>query len=419
MDVLQSSDFGSMFGHVAMLYSGQTIYFDDKNFNVKGYILTRPFHKRITNAGEQTTIAVDVSQIHVYANNNMNAVDYVNKMRKRINEDEVDSPQITLKYVKVIPKTRSDPTAVDMSNHILIMYEGLKTTVNERKERLMKTFFHPKKNYLLTFMDKITNDPDYFTSRGQPAQLNMILHGPPGTGKSSFVYRLAMAYNRHIISVDLSTVTTKSSAYQIIQTPEDGYSKFTDPKSYIILLEEFDIAVNTLKKKKRNANSDDAKTDVLMSLLTGGDDSDVGKKDTSNNKKDTGSGSGSGSGMTHFLSSSREDFYLEDLLEIFQGPVPRPGQIIIATTNKFNEIYEDCPALFRPGRLTPVEFDYLKRDEINELIKQYLGDDGPQIDFDPIISTAKIIEILQHAEITGETDDVVDTLREIDGKTNI
>ena len=50
------------------------------------------------------------------------------------------------------------------------------------------------------------------------------------------------------------------------------------------------------------------------------------------------------------------EFQLEDLLEILQGPVPREGQIIIATTNKFDEIKNECPALFRPGRLTPIEF---------------------------------------------------------------
>ena len=45
--------------------------------------------------------------------------------------------------------------------------------------------------------------------------------------------------------------------------------------------------------------------------------------------------------------------------------------IIMATTNKYEEIKEMCPELFRPGRLTPVHFDYINKDTLQEISMFY------------------------------------------------
>jgi hypothetical protein len=60
-----------------------------------------------------------------------------------------------------------------------------------------------------------------------------------------------------------------------------------------------------------------------------------------------------------------------NLLEIFQGAVPSDGSIIIANTNDYDGIRELCPALFRPGRLTPVYFGYLDKPTIQQLSEYY------------------------------------------------
>jgi hypothetical protein len=67
------------------------------------------------------------------------------------------------------------------------------------------------------------------------------------------------------------------------------------------------------------------------------------------------------------------DLNLEDLLEIFQGPVPLEGSIIIATTNKYEEIRRMCPALFRANRLTPVKCDYLDNKTLSEITKYFFN----------------------------------------------
>ena len=95
------------------------------------------------------------------------------------------------------------------------------------------------------------------------------------------------------------------------------------------------------------------------------------------------------------LDINYEEIQLSDLLEIFQGPVPIDGLIAIATTNHFEEIKNMCPALFRPGRLTPIHFDYADGDTIQE-ISQYYYNKNVQIEIPEKtnIPTSLLIEMV-------------------------
>lgn len=370
----------------SILHHNQTIKFKDENFGISGYIKIVKYNKTTTNENkQQSSIAIDTPILYVYDNDkNINANDYVDMIIKRNRSDREKSSKIRLKYIKVFVSDKKKDIAEGnlYANHITQMYNGDKDNVKDRRKVYMKTFFHQEKKYILSLMDKIHNEPDFFTSLGQCPQLNLILYGPPGTGKSSFVHRLAMSYNRHIVSVDLSNVVDKGNVYQVIQRPcIDGFV-YDDASKYIVLLEEFDIVVNTLKDKKRNETEMSATT-IMNMFSSGKDEKKKVKEDSSND-------------------NNNNNFYLEDLLEIIQGPVPRNGQIIIATTNKFEEIYEACPALFRPGRLTPIKFDYLNKTQVNKLIKYYMKRDDIVIDVEPKIPTSKIVEVIMYAKIIND-----------------
>lgn len=76
------------------------------------------------------------------------------------------------------------------------------------------------------------------------------------------------------------------------------------------------------------------------------------------------------------------EFKLRDLLEIFQGPIPFESMIMLANTNKYDEIKDMCPELFRPGRLTAVYFGYVNQETLqdiaiyffNQKLKVYIPD---------------------------------------------
>lgn len=94
-----------------------------------------------------------------------------------------------------------------------------------------------------------------------------------------------------------------------------------------------------------------------------------------------------------------EEICVRDYLNVFQGPVPIDGRIIIATTNNYEKIKKICPELFRPGRLTPVYFGYPTRKIIEE-ITQYYFDKEIDIQIPDVleISTSQIIEICMDAQ---------------------
>lgn len=364
----------NIFSKLKFLEAGQKIPFNDLNFNITGFIEVFTYNKEITDTTTKNTSTIEIKYpiIHIYKNSCMRADSYYNKIKKRNIKDHEEEDNIKLYYTKVIcKKNASSSDYADMYNHRLIFYDGPKNNLDERKRECMDTFFHQQKNYLLSFINKIQNQPDFFTQVGQNGQLNMILHGPPGTGKSTFVYRLAKSTNRHIISVDLNNVTFKKDAYQIIQDP---FNEDMKPSEYIILLEEFDNVILNLNTKEKKIEKK------------------IKNKNDKNDKNDE-----------HTAELNMGDFELNDLLEILQGPVPREGQIIIATTNKFNEIKEICPALFRPGRLTPIEFGYMTCKEVDELSKIYFGH-KVDIKFDPKIPTSKIIEIALYAKLINDPD---------------
>lgn len=185
-------------------------------------------------------------------------------------------------------------------------------------------------------------------------QSNFIFYGPPGTGKSRFIYKLALYYSRDIISVDLRHFD-KYGLYKLIQTPYDLYNA-SSGRTSIVVLEEFDNVIRFLKERegrKTSALYDDGELvdDVSSSASS--------SKDTALNR----------------IESYYKDHLLEiaasDLLESFQGPVPYPNQMIIATTNHFNEIKGYYPAIFRPGRMTPIQIGYMSHEQFTRMCQYY------------------------------------------------
>lgn len=59
-------------------------------------------------------------------------------------------------------------------------------------------------------MDLFCNNRDWYTEKGIPYTLGILLHGPPGTGKTSIIKAIAKDTNRHIFNIKLHKDTTKT-----------------------------------------------------------------------------------------------------------------------------------------------------------------------------------------------------------------
>jgi hypothetical protein len=93
---------------------------------------------------------------------------------------------------------------------------------------------------------------------------------------------------------------------------------------------------------------------------------------------------------------------MSDLLELFQGPVPVKNRMIVATTNHYDKIKNELPALFRAGRMTPLEFTYINWDDFIELCEYYF-DKKPECKPTKIyMPTSEIIELVQKYKINDD-----------------
>jgi hypothetical protein len=390
---------------------------------------------------------------------------YVKTLKKYVDHYSEFGNTVSLKFYKILPKRLVQYTFYD---------EPLDQWPADVSQ-LKSTFFSPHKNYLFD----VTKPTDtHFTH----AWNNIILHGPPGTGKSSFVHRMAIQRKMTIISLDLTMyLDKKTELYALFHgepfTLPDSGEKCDVNKNYIIILDEFDTAINTLlaiekifehrkqltesyfKRQQQTITSTNAGTPRLpreaawdtastSPAINGRDhtrertrsrqstrefDLADGEEfnsqsfllnalntetlETKNNRYqgvpptpremyhtnmtnkaqfDTNINMINSNIKTLINSINEENksdmVHMSELLELFQGAVPVKKRMIIATTNNFEPIKKAIPALFRPGRLTPLEFNYIDWDSFRELCF-YHYKRSPTTEFKITIPTSEIIEL--------------------------
>ena len=192
----------------------------------------------------------------------------------------------------------------------------------------------------------------------------------PGTGKSSLAYRLAVSLGRHLIAIDLKSILQHCEKHQVHGLLFNPFLNGipVELKEVIILIEEIDTAVEYLLERKHFANRTHEEKIIVV---------------------------GEGKHMNPTNPRNRVD--LEDLLDILQGPFQAPGSILIATTNKYESMVKLCPALFRPGRLSPIKIDYMDWQSLQAFSEHCFGE---CIDIACVPDTSLISsEIIEHAQI--------------------
>lgn len=329
--------------------------FFDESLNIKGQMYWRKRQEVVKDEKSETKITIKYLELHIDKDTKptIDVNDIVPTMKKIVLEMENN---ISLHYIKVM----------NGYNHDIIFYDGPKYTFDGAESKYIHSFFHQERDRLWEIVKNIHLNPDYFIHFGQAPHINMLLHGPPGTGKSTFAFRIAMCLQRHIVSLDLQGMS-KQGIYQIVQKPNirNNNEINMNYKSTIVMFEEFDTSVKELHKKEIHNNKilDQYMKCLVPSSMETETDSNTNDATIKNPVENI---------KNKFL-SIKNNFILKDLLELLQGPVPLNGSIIIATTNEFDEIQKLCPALFRPGRLTPVHFGYITKDVLQDMTKFYFG----------------------------------------------
>ncbi|KAJ5387261.1 hypothetical protein N7509_009802 [Penicillium cosmopolitanum] len=194
----------------------------------------------------------------------------------------------------------------------------------------MREYLHPKTRR-------------WYFDRGIPYRRGYLLHGPPGTGKTSLCFAAA-----GLLRLKLYLLNLKTNGLD----EESMSSLFASlPRRCIVLLEDIDTAGITKTRGK---------------TVTPGDNPAIPAPNTEISTEGD------------FDESSKDTITLSGLLNVIDGVAASEGRILVMTTNHPDKL---DPALLRPGRVDmSISFGYMSDNDIKELFAsmyRFIGN-GPR-----------------------------------------
>ena len=171
-------------------------------------------------------------------------------------------------------------------------------------------FFDEKKN-ILKKINFFINNKQWYIDKGIPYSLGIGLHGPPGTGKTSFIKSLANMFpERHLIVLSFKLIKTKEqlddfffeSKYNSNNKEEIDFSK------KIIIFEDIDCETSILLKRNNKEKTTNHQENLLRELLN---------SDSSSEIKTSNSIQNNSSSKSNFQTS--EKLTLDDILNLWDG----------------------------------------------------------------------------------------------------
>lgn len=303
---------------------------------------------------------------------------YFNKIKNHRIQLSSEDPMLELYGVKVIFESRIESMYSSRSEPNLpvgtanVIYQGLKSNQTERQNAMLASYFSPIGQKIWKIVSDVQYSPEKFHHRGQIPEAKFVLHGPPGTGKSSIARRMAVGLGRHLVSINIADfLDNRIALYNILRqvayrSPKTNQTAYLKTENVIFVLEEFDNVVKILKEQEKRTllpcpkESDDSSDEKDKSLL---------------------------------IPIDPRRLRLHDLLELFDGPIPVPGLIIIATTNKYAFIQETLPALVRDGRLMPIYVGGLDWSWFRKLVMFYFHSETSLSEFEISCPTSTVIQL--------------------------
>lgn len=236
--------------------------------------------------------------------------------------------------------TEFNNTNKDVNRYLYMMLETKKELSRFKRyvlsdDNTFDTLHIPNKDGILNLINNFSNREGKFAIPGYPYKLGFLLHGPPGTGKSSFIKALSHHTGRHIVLISLEKVSTNQDLLSLVH--DRVYHVGYDTKSMgfqdaIFVFEDIDAACDIVKKREDNDNTSE-KTILPSNAI------------------------------------NCDQLNLSGILNMLDGILDSPGRIVIMTTNHPDFL---DPALIRPGRVNvQLNLSYIRPTEAEAMMRQY------------------------------------------------
>ena len=192
--------------------------------------------------------------------------------------------------------------------------------VKFKSTRSFDNIYFRGKQKLLEKLAFFRDNEDWYKANGLPWTLGIGLHGPPGTGKTSFLKALTNYYNRHVVELPLNLIQDEEQFFEAYFETAYGRKDKTelDWCDKIIALEDIDAQTEVVRR--------DSKPDKGWRP--------VQEKD--------------GQLVLQAPAQTREPLSLACILNTIDGVRENHGRVIVLSSNHYSSL---DPALTRAGRI--------------------------------------------------------------------
>ncbi|GMF38075.1 unnamed protein product [Phytophthora lilii] len=200
-------------------------------------------------------------------------------------------------------------------------------------EKSFKNLFFAEKTQLLQLLDSFMARSGKFAIKGFPYKLGLLLHGPPGTGKTSLIKAVARYTKRHIVTISLGKVKTNQELMNALFDLRFAVEGVDLPvnmtfEDIVIVMEDIDCAASVVMARDSKPEASRQRRKLASDKLN-----------------------------------------LSGLLNVLDGVIDCPGRIVIMTTNHPEKL---DPALIRPGRVNKkLMLGYMNSTQVQNMLEYY------------------------------------------------